>query len=71
MTVSVAYHDLLSSEAPVLPVAPALLYADVPFGTGRAFSTFKDDMATALHVTHAVVEKSRALAPGGVLVIHL
>jgi site-specific DNA-methyltransferase (adenine-specific) len=70
MTVSVAYHDLLSAEAPVLPVAPALLYADVPFGTGRSFSTFKDDMATALHVTHAVVEKSRALAPGGVLVIH-
>jgi site-specific DNA-methyltransferase (adenine-specific) len=70
MTVSVAYHDLLSAEAPVLPVAPALLYADVPFGTGRSFSTFKDDMATALHVTHAVVEKSRALALGGVLVIH-
>jgi len=70
MRVVVAHHDLLSAEAPPLPAAPALLYADVPFGTGRSFSTFKDDMATALHVTHAVVEKSRALAPGGVLVVH-
>lgn len=70
MTVAVAHHDLLSEEAPPLPAAPALIYADVPFGTGRSFSTFKDDMHTALRVTQAVVEKSRVLVPGGVLVIH-